>query len=360
MGLFRRSDPGLEPDEPHAAITAAVDAISQRRAGAPPVLLEELPVVVGLANLHATTIAALRLEAVDGAGVARVTQPPIVTRPDPGEPAGDTMHKIAQSLWWRGNAWALVSWEPGARPEDGVGSAVALRVVNPSTVTLVPDPADSLAVLAWEIDGYRYDPLDVLHVKINDDPRRGPMGRAPLEQARGALDWYGWAVWHLGSYYAQGGNPSSILKSTRRLTASRAADTVAEWTAARQARRPATMGPDWSLEVPQAADMGGTVEALAEACAEVCRAVNVPPSLGNAPSSSSLTYSNTAEELRRWLALGLRPGWLAPIERAWSELLPRGTFARFVDEDLYRSPAAAGMGLELTPQPAQAPAQVTP
>lgn len=354
--LFRRSDAGLEPDDPHAAIVAAVDQVTGRRAGGPPIILDELPVVVGLANLHANTVAALRLEAVDAStGERRSVQPPIVTRPDPGEPVGDTLHKLTQSLYWSGNAWALLSWEPGARPEDGIGAAVAMRVVNPNTVQLVAEPDDPLAVRAWEIDGYRYDPTDVFHVKINDDPRNGPLGRSPLQQARWALEWYGWALWHLAAYYAQGGNPAAVLKSTRRLTATRAADVSGEWVAARQARRPAVMGPDWSLDVPPAADMGGTVEALAEACAEVCRALNVPPSLGNAPSSSSLTYSNTAEELRRWLALGLRPGWLAPLERAWSYLLPRGTDASFVDADLYRSPAAAGMGLELTPEPETAP-----
>jgi len=347
VGWFRRSDPGLEPDEPHAAIRLAVEAVVGRRSAGAPIILEELPVVIGLATLHATTIAALRLEATDAAGVPRRNQPGIVTRPDPGEPVGATLHKLGQSLWWTGNAWALLAWEPDADPYNGTGQAAAMRLVDPGTVTLIPDPADRLAVRGWEIDGYTYDPADVLHVKINDDPRTGPLGRSPLRQAGPALEWYGWALWHLGSYYLTGGNPGSVLKSSRRLTAARASDAVAEWVAARQLRRPATLGPDWELEVPAAADMSGTVEALAEACAEVCRAVNVPPSLGNAPSSSSLTYSNTAEELRRWLALGLRPGWLAPIERVWSDLLPRGTYARFVDADLYRSPAAAGLALEL-------------
>lgn len=331
----RRSDPGgpLEDDAPHAAIRAQLaDVSGARRDGWAPILPAELPVVVGLAQLHADTVASLTMTAVRDGAPVRPT-PPIVAQPDPDEAAGDTLHKIVQSLYWTGNAYALVTWPPSGR-----APAIALKVLNPDTVSFSTDPDDPLRVAEWEVAGYRYPRSDVLHIKLNDDPRLGPLGRSPLTQCRATLDWHAWAQWYLGDFFASGGVPSSILKSGRRLTPQRAADALGEWTDARQARRPGIMGPDWELEVPAGPDHASTVTVLEEAVADVARALNVPPSLANAKSGGSLTYANVNDELRRWLALSLRPTWLARLERAWSRLLPRGTDAKFIDDALYRTP----------------------
>lgn len=357
MGLFRRSDPTVElDDDPHAAIRAAIATVAGRRSDLSPLGLGELPVLQGLATLHADTVAALTLRAERNAQPVSA-QPAIVTRPDPDEPVGITVHKVVQSLFWHGNAYALVTW-----PETG-GPALALKVVNPLSVSPNVDQADPLRVETWNIDGTEWPRSSVMHIKLNDDPARGPLGESPLTRCAMAIDWYGWAYRYLGDAFAQGGVPTSTLTSKRRLTSARATAAVDAWITARQQRRPAVLGPDWELDVPPPMDLSGVVEVLEWAVSELCRALNVPPSLGNARAGGSLTYSNVTDELRRWLAVSLRPTWLSRIERAWSELLVRGQTARFVDEDLYRldpaapvpaGPAAAGVipqtsGVEVAP-----------
>ena len=47
----------------------------------------------------------------------------------------------------------------------------------------------------------------------------------------------------------------------------------------------------------------------------------MPGSLVNAPSNGySLTYANIADEMRRWIALSLKPTWMARWESAFRTL----------------------------------------
>jgi phage portal protein BeeE len=92
--------------------------------------------------------------------------------------------------------------------------------------------------------------------------------------------------------------------------------------------------------VPFAEAPAGLGGELDRAVAEVARAYGMPPSLVNAPSGDSLTYSTTEGELRHWLATGLGR-YLTRIEAAFSDLLPRGTTARFDTSELLRADLAS-------------------
>jgi hypothetical protein len=323
----RRATPTLE--ERLAAITAL-------RSSSAPIAVDQLPVVQGLANLHADVIAQFPLYACTQDGVRILDTPQILVQPDPTESCAETVHKIVQSLWYTGNAFAL-------RNRD------AIRVENPSAVGLIPstDIYDDLKVDGWLVHGVT-TPVDrIAWWKINDDPRHGPLGASPLARCWQAVENYAWAYRYLADYYRSGGNPSILLKDRNASDPAQADALWALWVAARQAGRPAVIPYDVDVAAaPTPTDIADTVSVLSFCTAEICRATNTPPTLGNAPVSASLTYATTLDELRRWLVLSLGPTWLARIERGFTALLPDGLFARFDTTELPRldvfgdSPAA--------------------
>jgi hypothetical protein len=110
------------------------------------------------------------------------------------------------------------------------------------------------------------------------------------------------------------------------------------WVGARQAFRPAVLDPQWILEQgPEPQDLEQTIAVLQFAGQEVGRLANVPPSIANLLAGGSLSYSTTADELRRWLLLGLGPSWLKRIERGFTRLLDdRRIRAEFDQHSLVR------------------------
>lgn len=317
---------------------AQIAALQAARNSAGPLTVDQLPIVQGLAQLHADVIAQFPMYAVDERTGRRIANTPeILVQPDPSEPLGDTNHAIVQSLWYTGNGYGLFSGD-------------AMRVQNPDRVTLYPsfDIYDDRRIDGWIVAGQTIAAGNVAHFKINDDPRRGPLGQSPLVRCWQAVENYAWAYRYLADYYRSGGNPSLILKSRNAGDDVQAGKLWDQWVTARMTGRPAVVPFDIDVEAgPGVSDIEQTIAVLDFAAAEICRATNVPPSLGNAKSSGDLTYSTVVDELRRWLTLGLGPTWLTRIERGYTQLLPAGLAARFDISDIARldaigtAPAAA-------------------
>lgn len=337
-----------------AWISAAFAARSQTGTG---LTVEELPIAQGLVALISDSIAAMDLYAVDGPTYTARRLPNVyhvLEQPDPDEDRGDTLHKLVQSMFWGGvnggNAWALRG------PIDPVSGAVdAITVLNPDEVGWLPNPRNSLKVGRWTLNGAGYERGALVWWKLNDNPRTGPLGRSPVAMAARALDMYGWAYRYIADYFAGGGNPGSVLKSKLELPPTRIAELADEWTTARQQRRPAFL-PNWlDLDIPpNSGEVASVVAVLEFAAAEFARLCNVPPTLVNAPTPGySLTYSNTSDEFRRWLAVSLRTTWVRRLERGFSSLLPDGVYARLDPAPLFADELAA-------PSPAPAPAELAP
>lgn len=330
MGIFRRK----------RSVEQRIQAAAAARIANVSLTVEDLPITQGLVQLHADLVSSLELAAVDrSTGVPVANQPEVIVQPDPREDREDTLHKIVQGLFWGGNAPSSVA---------RAGELTSIRMLNPNTVGYEPDPYDSTWLRNWYVDG-RPLPLERVHNwKINDDPRHGPLGESPLRRARTPLDVYTWAYRYLLDYFAQGGNPSLVLRSTRPLspnpvtedTLGRTEAQIAQdaWVSSRQLYRPAVLDPQWTLEQgPPPQDLEQTIRVLEFMGAQVAQLLNVPPSIANVLSAGSLTYSTTADELRRWLLLQLGPTWLKRIERGFTRLIddPR-LEARFDQDSLTR------------------------
>jgi phage portal protein BeeE len=287
-------------------VTEVIVALGAARVAGAPIPVRELPVAVGLANLHADVLAAMPL--VTG---GRGTTPEVIRRPNPDESRHSTVHKLVQSAWWTGNAFVMPS-----RRRD------AITVLDPNRVGPGFDPDDPLNVPFWYYDGEIVAKDQIHWFKINDDPRYGAIGRSPLSMASEPLTMYGYAYSYLSMFFAGGGNPSTVLRRTGPgNTVYSPAEAAEDWVEARKERRPAVLPAGWELQVPA---NNGEMEAIGrilEQCAsEVARLVNAPPSLANAKSNGSMTYSNVHGEIARWLSFSLVPTWIARLEDFWSEL----------------------------------------
>lgn len=296
-----------------------------------PVPVDELPITQGLVNLIADGIADMDLYPVDARGRWTREVFPVLEQPNPDEDRADTLHKIVQSLYWEGNANALNG------PFDTTGAVSAINVLNPHSVGWLVDPADELRVEWWMVNGRRYERSALTHWKMNDDPRRGPMGRSPLKVCDTALETYGWAYRYLADFFAQGGNPSSVFKSKLELNDDKITELVDEWIKARRQKRPAFVPPWLELDIPPSnGELQAVIEVLGFATAETARLMSIPTTVVNAPVEGySLTYRNVDEEFKRWLALGLGTTWVRRVERGFTRLLPRGVRAHLDPSNLF-------------------------
>lgn len=291
---YTRSDLGA------SFISEVINYVAAARADGLPVEPDQLPIAVGAATLHADTVAAMPARTDQPRAVPRVLN--FLERPDPDTDYRAFIHACVLAMFWHGYAPIALD-----RPAGGTSSA---RCLDPTQT--IYDPSTD----RWWYNGEQLDSRLVYPLSLMNDPRRGPLGESPLRRCYQALSMYGYAYRYLIDYFAQGGNPSSILKTTHPVKGDRATELVTEWITARQQRRPAVMDPTITLEVPQASgELAATLSVLDHGAAEVARLLNMPGSLVNAPSlGSSLNYSNTVDELRRWIALSLKPTWMARIE----------------------------------------------
>lgn len=318
-------------------VAQVIGQLAAVRAGTgTPVPYDQLPITQGTASLIADALAAMPLRPVDERTGAEldIARYPVLEQPNPEEDRADTVHKIAQALFWTGNAQAL---NGPVDPDTGAVSSIA--VVNPNSIGPDVDELDELRVRGWYLDGRWLPRTAVTHWKLNDDPRRGPLGASPLKRCATALDTYGYAYRYLADYFANGGLPSSVLKSKIELPPDKITELAREWVDARKYRRPAFLPNFLELDVPaNNGELEHVVRVLGFAAAEVARALNLPVSLVNAPVEGySLQYSNAGEEFRRWLATSLGTTWVARVERGFSQLLPSGVVARLDPSQLYRT-----------------------
>lgn len=317
--------------------------------------VDELPITQGLAQLHADVISTLDLYAEDERGNRIRQTPEVLEQPDPDEDRCVTIHKLVQSLWWEGNAYSDIRF--GRRSMQ-----ISIKVLNPSAVGYQPhpDPRRDLEIDHWIVHGEQRTTDQVNHWKLNDDPRRGPLGASPLRRCWTALENYAWAYSYLAQYFIAGGDPTLVLRSNIALTDAEAVRAQADWVGSSSSVRVLT--PQWTVERGPGgvSDLEHVVKVLDFAAQEVCRATNVAPSIANVTAQGTMSYSNTKDELARWGKLSLRPTWLRRLEDGFTRLLDPGLRARFdadalteIDLAADSTTNAAAPAYSATPAPPQ-------
>lgn len=290
----------------------------------------DLPTVVAGRQLIADTVAMLPMVCHNGRERVDPT-PAILRRPDPAEPYRRTVERIVNSMTGPyGCAWLDVI----ANGYDGW--PLAVEVLDPARVTYQLTPNRARIGQVW-VDGNARDLADIKYIPFRSDP--GPIGTSPLADIRTALDQLAAAFRFAATYYdAAAAVPPYAVVHPNRLTDTQAAEHLDAWTTARAQRRPALLSGGITLQTfqPTSAADALVLDAINYLDSAVARVLQIPPSLLNVVSQSSLTYSTTLDERQRWLQLGLYPGYLARIEAGFTDLMPAGRTAVFDTSNLVR------------------------
>jgi phage portal protein BeeE len=316
-----------------------------------------LPTVVLARAMIADTAAMLPVAAVrDGDPVTPT--PTLLVRPDPavGMTRRRWVHRAAMSLTGWGNLYVSVL---------DVGSndwPLSAEVLHPDWIAPEYDPLDPLRIIGWNYQGIPFDDRRVVHVPLWELDLE-PIAPAPLAAAQAAFDDLA-VLWAFATaYWRDGGKPPYALKYPSRLNQDQALEALDQWVGSRNAYRPGLLTGGWEIEdlsMPTAAD-ALLLDGLAYIDQAAARIFGIPPTLLNVRAETgSLTYNNATDEVIRWLSLSLYPTWLARIEDAFTQMLPRGQQA------LFDTAGLTGLGLtrpgldEARPPTAPPPAAPVP
>jgi len=296
-----------------------------------------LPVTVAARALIADVGASLPIVAArDGAPVTPT--PSLLVRPDP-DPA------VSRRRWVHRSLMSLSGWGNLYVHATRIGAndwPLAADVMVPQQTAPIPDPSWPWRTIGWTYAGVQLAAADVVHVPLWELDLSKPTAPAPLAACQEAFDNLA-ALWAMATaYWTDGGKPPYALTYPSRLTSGQANEALGDWITARQAARPGVLTGGWALQdiaTPTAAD-ALLLDGLAYIDQEVGRVYGITPSLLNLRAETgALTYSNTQDEVRRWLSLSLYPTWLARVEDALTAMLPAGQQA------LFDTTGLGGMGL---------------
>jgi HK97 family phage portal protein len=294
---------------------------------------EQLPPVIAARTLIADTVGILELKAYRN-GLPLKKPPAIIRQPDPTEPLWETLHRTVMHLTAGGNAWYRVtSWDAADRPQS-------LEVLNPDDVNPELDEFGQVQAIRWRDRKLGVAPFgdEVVHVPLITTDGPHSLGHSPLTMASGSIDSIAALYGYTASYWANGGQPSLLIKVPHRVSKAEADEIRSDFLTTHRGRSvPAVLwgGAEVQPWAGSAAELQLS-ESHDNAVAEIARLYRIPPSLLNAKSGDSLTYSTVAEQLRSWLMTGLS-SYLVRIESAFTELTAYGTAGRFDTSELQRA-----------------------
>lgn len=309
------------------------DAIARRAYGTP-MTPWELPAVVACRDAIADAIRQLPIVAMRSRR-PRPDQPTVYRRPDPDEPRGRTLERIAYQLTGPGYCWLWIV------ARDAAGQPLVVRLLDADQAA--PSITDAYG-RTLEVTTLTGDHLtlgrDVVRV-ANKTRAAGDLGLSPIGQCWRAVE-YLCALYDMAGSFWEAGFPSLAVTVEQRLSAAQS-EALKQQVLSAWARKhePAVIDAGGRLEsVGSSAVESQLVESIGTANQEIARAHGCPPSIINAESGGSLTYTTAADEKRGWLQLGLG-GYLNRIEEAFSDLAAYGTEARLdTDEWLRADPQA--------------------
>lgn len=310
----------------------------------PPNLRDALsvPAVFRAVTLISNTVGMLLMEAFrDGQRLA--DQPTVVTRPGIDGTPRD---------FWRDTAWNLATrgeflWRIVDRTlEDN--RARKLMILPPAEVTVKWDTRlPFMRRYRWrDMD---LDTADVVHGFFARDPW-GLRGFGPLQLCGAALSAAVEAEEWAARFFSEGGVPIAVLIAQGKLTKEEAVKIRKQWLGThveaddpdyRQPRGNAVRVTDMGMK-PEAfqinPEQGQLLESRQHSSGNAATMFGINGHLLNhAQSGSSLTYQNIGEVFVDFVRTTLAPGYMVPIEDAVSDLLARGTTARFNADELYRA-----------------------
>jgi HK97 family phage portal protein len=254
-------------------------------------------------------------------------QPNLLVKPVPTQTRIDTLAAMVASLIVHGNYIAILG-EPGSNGYPDSIHPVAVHRVNVRKEN---------GSLLYKIGDTDYDPDQVMHIKAFCMP--GEMvGYGILSAQRQAIGGAVAVNTYAQRYFDGGAQPTGIIYSANPdLTQEEADQLKAQWL--RQyggtKRTPAVLNETTKFQ--QLSDNARDAQLLETrqfSLTEIANMVGLPAYYLNAPNSSR-TYSNVSEENLQLVRWSLMP-YIQRIEQSFTELLPRGQFAKMNVDALLR------------------------
>jgi HK97 family phage portal protein len=296
-----------------------------------------VPAIQRAVTLISNTTGSLLIESYRD-DVLLTDTPKVITRPDPYQTPDEFYGSLGYCLATRGEFIVYIAGR------DPLGQATVLALVPPAEVNVEKNERNRLfPIYTWgDIRGSRFSAAnpsgEFIHVTYLREP--GALrGIGPLQMAGAAASVAVEAQEWAANFYASGGYPSVLLRSSIPLDESEAGALKAQWIAT-PANMPKVVDPgieevkEFNVNT-QGAQM---LDSREHQNGEAARMFGIPGALieyGN--PGSSLTYQNLADVWTQFLKGSLQPNYLVKIEQAFSDLLPRGRRVEFNIDGLLRA-----------------------
>lgn len=290
-----------------------------------------VPAVAQGLQVIAGTVGTLPLSVMRGRETLPL--PHLLAQPDPDEPAAATWTAVVEDLVLFPEAYAVVL----SRTAEGFPYSIRYvphEDVEPFDWT---DPADPWAapVRQYRVGGYVVAARDVIRI-----PSHWPglliVGARALRTAI--------TLERAAAMFATVEIPPGYLKNNGPdLAPEKVTELLDGWSTARRSRQTGYLNALLDFVTPAFnPEQLQLLEARRNSTAEVSRLLNLPSRYTNAPSESSMTYSNVESERRDLVDLSLRP-YVAAMEGRLSldDVTPRGQAVALDLDDFYRGDAVA-------------------
>jgi HK97 family phage portal protein len=277
-------------------------------------------------NLICDQVAALPLNEFRGTadGPVEVVPSSLLQRPSALIPREEWLWGLVSALLLHGNAWG---WVTALTPD---GWPQTIELLDPTRVTAQVTPDGGVVFRVAGVEEQRWPAGRLWHLPARVPPG-SVVGQGVLARARASLKVGLMATSWAGAFFEDGAHPTLVVSTTDPINQEQAEvvkDRVRRVMAGR--RDPLVLGGGWRADTvqltPEDAQFLGSVNASAM---DVARWFGVPPEfVGVGVDGASLTYQNVESRLLLFRQITLTP-WLVRIERALSDLLPRGRYVRF-------------------------------
>jgi HK97 family phage portal protein len=309
---------------PYPSVEAAIAAyVKARETGTP----GDLPVVERGVELLSSAVAQLSPVCYrDGSPLGPTDAPRIVTRPDPFVPRYTFLAQTVRSMVETGDAYWYV-WDPD--PETGRPRSA--RVIPSDEVDVAWDDLRFLPRYTWR-GRVMVAGRDIVHIPLA--PRAGSLrGVSPLVAGRRTLLAIEAAELYAAGYFSGSAVPTGVISVPGTLTDDEAQLLLTGWIEAHggPVPTPAVLsGGAGYTPITGNPEESQLVETREHGVAMVARLLGIPaPLLLVSVGGSSITYANVSALYGELIRATVAPLYLAPIEAAWSDLVPRTSSVRF-------------------------------
>jgi HK97 family phage portal protein len=284
-----------------------------------------VPTLARARNIICSSIAAMPIILRDRSTGVRIDPPRVINTPDPRVPGSATYVWTAEDILLTGFAY----WRILELYSDTFRVRRIERIAPTRMGTFLND--NGTEVLYYTIDGNRIPETGVGSVVVFYGNDEGLLNRAGTTIRTGA------ELERAAAMYAREPMPTMVLKSNgASLPADRISKLLESWGQARRNRSTAFLNADVTLDAvgfdPEKLQLNAARNYIAT---ELSRAIGIPAYFTDAPTGSSMTYSNATLAKQSLLDFSLIPIMTSIEERlSMPDFVSSTTVARF-DLDVY-------------------------